>query len=46
MALHIAKIVESLVWLGMDTETIATLIKEEIKCLTINLQDSPPRIKK
>lgn len=34
MGTYINAIVESLVYLGIDPETIAILIKEEIKCLT------------
>lgn len=34
MATYINDIVESLVYLGIDAETIAELIKEELRCLT------------
>ena len=30
---EIARMVEDLVWLGLDTDTIAFLVREEIKCL-------------
>lgn len=33
MALHPARLVENLVWLGLDDETIAIFVKEEIRCL-------------
>ena len=33
MAIRLAKMVEDLVWLGLDDETIAIFVQEEIKCL-------------
>ena len=35
MTMRIARLVEDLVWLGLDEETIAILVKEEIKCLQL-----------
>ena len=33
MTLRISELVEYLVWLGLDVETIAILVKEELRCL-------------